>query len=124
MQETNCECLIHHESPQLSVVIQEAASLMSFQKMALLSRHNYETPEPPGLPFDRQVNMDEKRRRPAIIVHSSGSTGLPKPIEVGHARYTIAYAVGSGDSDFMTLPLYVPFPSKTRPILTKIAKIP
>ena len=123
MQETNCECLIHHTSPQLSVVIQDAASLMSLQKMPLLSRHNYETPEP-GFPFHKQVDMEKERTRPAIIVHSSGSTGLPKPIEVEHARYTIAYAVGSGDSDFMTLPLYVPCPSETRPSLTKVAKIP
>ena len=59
----------------------------------------------PTVPFDRQVNTDKERRRPAIIVHSSGSTGLPKPVEVGHARYTIAYAIGDGDRDFMTLPL-------------------
>ena len=105
MQETHCECLIHHESPQLSVVIQEAASLMPVQTMPLLSRHDYGTFDAPTLPFDRQVNTDKERRRPAIIVHSSGSTGLPKPVEVGHARYTIAYAIGDGDRDFMTLPL-------------------
>ena len=78
---------------------------MSLQKMPLLSRHDYDTAEPPGLPFHRQVNIDEERRRPAIIVHSSGSTALPKPVEIGHSRYTIAYAVGLGDSDFITLPL-------------------
>lgn len=105
MQETHCECLIHHVSPQLSVVIQEAASLMPLQSMPLLSRHDYDTPDAPMLPFHRQVNMDEERRRPATIVHSSGSTGLPKPIEVVHARYTIAYAIGPGDRDFITLPL-------------------
>ena len=124
MEETHCECLIHHKSPQLLVVIQEAASLMSLQKMPLISRQDYDTPEQPGLPFHRQFDVDEERKRPAIIVHSSGSTGLPKPVDVGHARYTVAYAVGPGDSDFMTLPLYVPCPSETRCNLTNVAKIP
>ena len=87
------------------MVVQEAASLLPLQTMPFLSRHEYDSPNAPMPPFHRPVNIDEERRRPAIIVHSSGSTGLPKPVEVGHARYTISYAIGTGDRDFMTLPL-------------------
>ena len=105
MQETHCECLVYHESPQLQVVVKEAASLMSLQTLPILSRRDYDTPEDTAPPFERDIDVAEERRRPAIIVHSSGSTGLPKPIEVVHARYTTAYAIGPGDRDFMTLPL-------------------
>ena len=105
MQETHCECLIHHELPPLLAVLKEAVSLMSLQTLPILSRHEYGKPEDPEPPFERDIDAAEERRRPAIIVHSSGSTGLPKPVEVVHARYTMAYAIGAGDRDFMTLPL-------------------
>lgn len=107
MQETHCECLVYHESAQLLAVTNEAASLMSLQTLPILSRHGYDTPEDAAPPFEREVDVAEERRRPATIVHSSGSTGLPKPIEVVHSRYTMAYAIGPGDRDFMTLPLWV-----------------
>lgn len=105
MQETHCECLIHHGSPPFLKVLKEAVSLMSLQTLPILSRDEYDKPADPGPPFERDIDVAEDRRRPAIIVHSSGSTGLPKPIEVVHARYTMAYAIGPGDRDCMTLPL-------------------
>jgi len=105
MQETHCGCLIYHEVPQSLVVVKEAASLMSLQTLPILPRHEYDKLEDHVPPFERDIDMAEERKRPATIVHSSGSTGLPKPIEVEHARYTMAYAIGPGDRDFMTLPL-------------------
>lgn len=105
MQETHCECLIYHESPKLLAVMIEVVSLMSLQTLPILSRHDYDTPKGPAPPFERDIDVAEERRRPATISHSSGSTGLPKPIEVVHERYTMAYAIGPGDRDFVTLPL-------------------
>ncbi|KAF6229077.1 hypothetical protein HO133_007191 [Letharia lupina] len=109
MQETHCECLIYHESPKLLAVMIEVVSLMSLQTLPILSRHDYDTPKGPAPPFERDIDVAEERRRPATISHSSGSTGLPKPIEVVHERYTMAYAIGPGDRDFVTLPLYHSF---------------
>ena len=105
MQETGCNCLIYHELPQLLAVVRQAVSLMSLQTLPILSRNEYDKPEDPAPHFERDIDVAEERRRPATIVHSSGSTGLPKPIEVVHARYTMAYAIGPGDRDLMTLPL-------------------
>ena len=110
MQETYCECLVYQESPQLQAVANEAASLMSLQTLPILFRHDYDTPGDAAPHFERDVDVDEERRRPASIVHSSGSTGLPKPIEVVHSRYTMAYDIGPGNRDFMTLPLWVLLP--------------
>ena len=105
MQETHCECLIYYDLPQLLAVLHEAVSLMSLQTLPMLSHHDYDRPNDSVLPFERDVDVAEERRRPATILHSSGSTGLPKPIQVAHARYTISYAIGPGDRDFVTLPL-------------------
>ena len=110
MQETRCECLIYHDLPQLSVVIKEVVSLTSSQTLPILSRNDFDKPGYPPLPFEREIDVAEEKRRAATIVHSSGSTGLPKPIEVVHARYTVPYAIGPGDRDLLTLPLWVPCP--------------
>lgn len=110
MKETRCECLIYDELPQLSVVIKEVVSLTSSQVLPILSRNDYDKPGNSPLPFERDIDMAEERKRVATIVHSSGSTGLPKSIEVVHARYTIPYAIGPGDRDLVTLPLWVRCP--------------
>ena len=44
--------------------------------------------------------------RIAFIIHSSGSTGLPKPIFQTHKSCLSNYANGSGFRAFLTLPLY------------------
>ena len=121
MQETHCECLIYQESPQLLAVVKEAMSLMSLQTLPILSRHLYDVEGPR---FERDINIVEERKRTAIIVHSSGSTGLPKPIEIVHARFTTEYPIGPGDRDFLTLPLCVPFPSISRIDSTIVSQIP
>ena len=105
MEETHCNCLIYHESPQLAAVVKGAGSLMSLQTLQILSRHGYDKARDLVPSFEREIDVAEERKRPATIVHSSGSTGLPKPIEVVHARYTMDYAIGPGNRDFMTLPL-------------------
>ena len=80
-------------------------SLMSLQTLPILSRHDYDKSEEHSPPFERDIDVAKERRRPATIVHSSGSTGLPKSIEVAYARYTMEYPIGLGDRDFMTFPL-------------------
>lgn len=123
MRGTNCECLVYHDSPQLLAVTTEAASLMSLQTVPILSRYDYDTSEDAAPPFERDVDVAEERKRLAVIVHSSGSTGLPKPIEVVHSRYTMAYDIGPGDRDFMTLPLWVLVSSSTRVVVTYVTKV-
>ena len=105
MRETHCECLVYDDLPQLEAVIKEVVPLTSSQILPILSRNDYDKPGNPPLPFERDIDVAEETKRAATISHSSGSTGLPKPIEVVHARYTIPYAIGPGDRDLVTLPL-------------------
>ena len=93
-------------------------SLTSSQTLPILSRNDYDKPGNPPLSFEREFDVAEERKRAATIVHSSGSTGLPKPIEVAHTRYTVPYAIGPGDRDLVTLPLWVPCPCNTWTRLT------
>ncbi len=60
MEETHCECLIHHELPPLLAVLKEAVSLMSMQKLPILSRHEYGKPEDPEPPFEGDIDVAEE----------------------------------------------------------------
>ena len=59
--------------------------------------------------FLREVDLEKEKKRFAAIVHSSGSTGLPKPIYCMHTRFITPYAIGPGDRELFTVPLSVGF---------------
>ncbi|KAL1616401.1 putative NRPS-like protein biosynthetic cluster [Neofusicoccum ribis] len=61
---------------------------------------------PSGPRFARQTTLVDEERCVAFIVHSSGSTGLPKPIFQTHRACLSNYALGSGMRAFVTLPLF------------------
>ncbi|KLU85459.1 hypothetical protein MAPG_04483 [Magnaporthiopsis poae ATCC 64411] len=62
---------------------------------------------PPTTPrFEKQVEFEDQSSACAIIIHSSGSTGLPKPIPRSHRSCLSLYQVGSGMRAFVTLPLF------------------
>jgi acyl-CoA synthetase (AMP-forming)/AMP-acid ligase II len=65
------------------------------------------------LPFDESNTAMDSEYDPAVessnicwIIHSSGSTGLPKPIYQTHAAALRNYANNFGMRGFITLPLY------------------
>ncbi|KAL8341782.1 hypothetical protein RB601_005363 [Gaeumannomyces tritici] len=64
-----------------------------------------------GLPsttprFEKQTEFEDQSGVCAFIVHSSGSTGLPKPIFQTHRACLSNYQIGSGMRAFVTLPLF------------------
>ncbi|KAL0258502.1 hypothetical protein SLS55_005997 [Diplodia seriata] len=59
-----------------------------------------------GARFARQTELVDEEACVAFIVHSSGSTGLPKPIFQTHRACLSNYALGSGMRAFVTLPLF------------------
>ncbi|KAI1446874.1 L-aminoadipate-semialdehyde dehydrogenase [Annulohypoxylon stygium] len=56
--------------------------------------------------FQRPVQIENEAQKIAFILHSSGSTGLPKPIYQTHRSCLSNYSVGSGMRAFITLPLF------------------
>ncbi|KAL8377138.1 hypothetical protein RB595_008015 [Gaeumannomyces hyphopodioides] len=62
---------------------------------------------PPATPrFEKQIEFEDQSSVCAFIVHSSGSTGLPKPIFQTHRACLSNYQIGSGMRAFVTLPLF------------------
>jgi len=56
--------------------------------------------------FDQDLQPDIEATKSAWIIHSSGSTGLPKPIYQSHSAALNNYASNLGLRGFITLPLY------------------
>jgi acyl-CoA synthetase (AMP-forming)/AMP-acid ligase II len=59
-----------------------------------------------GPAFRKVAGGPAAANRIALIIHSSGSTGLPKPIFQTHRACLSNYSTGSGYRAFLTLPLY------------------
>ena len=106
MKETEAKALIYHESLQLISVVEEVKAVMPVQTLPLLPRSKYDQPGSPQRPFLQEVSdLATDVKKQAIILHSSGSSGLPKSVSVTHARFTMHYGHGSEQRDFLTLPL-------------------
>ena len=106
MKETEAEALVYHESLQIITVVEEVRAVMPVQTLPILPRSEYDRPGSPQLPFLKEVNdLATDVKKQAIILHSSGSSGLPKCVGVSHERFTMHYGRGSGQRDFLTLPL-------------------
>ena len=107
MQETDCHCLVYYASPQLRPVVDQVQLAMDVALLSMMPRSDYDVPTDKLRPFVREFDILEEKKRYAAIVHSSGSTGLPKPIYYQHTKFTQPYQVGVGDRHLFTLPLSV-----------------
>lgn len=57
-------------------------------------------------PFSARLTPEQESRRTCVILHSSGSTGFPKPVFVTHYGMVANAAVSVPKTGFSALPLY------------------
>ncbi|KIK50782.1 hypothetical protein GYMLUDRAFT_51012 [Collybiopsis luxurians FD-317 M1] len=57
-------------------------------------------------PFPAALTPDQEVSRPAIYIHSSGSTGFPKPIRATHYGLIANIAINQNKTGFSTLPVF------------------
>ena len=105
LDETHCQCVLYGKLPHLPGIIAEIGSERLVQSLPILVRSGYDCSgdEKPYSP--REIDRNEERKKVVVIMHSSGSTGLPKAIYTRHNRYTLPALPGPGSKDLMTLPL-------------------
>lgn len=72
----------------------------------MVPKHAYDLSHPSGPYFERAFDGPSESESTAFIIHSSGSTGFPKPIYQSHKSALTNYSSGLGYRAFLTLPLY------------------
>ncbi|KAK0222258.1 hypothetical protein IW262DRAFT_1553304 [Armillaria fumosa] len=56
--------------------------------------------------FPATLTPEQESKRPAIILHSSGSTGFPKPVRITHYGLIANVALNQNKPGFSTLPVF------------------
>lgn len=70
-------------------------------------RAQYGVPRPSNeKPFTREFDREVETNEVALVMHSSGSTGLPKPVFLTHKNVLTHPVQGAGMHNFGALPLY------------------
>ncbi|KAK7060800.1 hypothetical protein VNI00_000533 [Paramarasmius palmivorus] len=57
-------------------------------------------------PFTAPLTPEQEANRPAVILHSSGSTGFPKPVYITHYGLIANMAINQNKPGFSTLPVF------------------
>ena len=104
LQKTNCDYIIG--SPVTSKAIAAIQKEYPVHCLPVTEAHVYDLPAPSGTRYSRRLDGIAASKRTAFIIHSSGSTGLPKPILQTHSSCLANYSVSPGYRAFLTLPLY------------------
>lgn len=105
LDKTGCKVMVYSEAQES--VISEVTSRRTMNTFAILSQAQIDkiTAEDPSTPTF-ELHAASASKRIAFILHSSGSTGLPKPIHQTHSAILSGMGVGYGGRALNTCPLF------------------
>ena len=102
---SDCDTIIHARGPQISSTIEEVQKTYPIHASFILSRNEWDKPKDEPR-FKRDIDVMAENLKSALILHSSGSTGLPKPLRLSHRALMTHPPQGSGLKCFNALPWY------------------
>lgn len=105
LQKTSCRTTVHGQSTSIEANLHGVNDELSITQIKIPMRDDYDKPAAEPL-FKREFDRQEENDKPALILHSSGSTGLPKPVTLNHRAMLTHPPQGSGLHNFNTLPWY------------------
>lgn len=103
LEKTNCHHIIGAQTTQAS--IQAVQTEYPLHEFSIPTKVEYDGAASVTL-FKTQQEDRTASLRTAFIIHSSGSTGLPKPIFQTHSACIANFPNGNGFRAFLTLPLF------------------
>ncbi|KAL8765542.1 MAG: hypothetical protein Q9209_007413 [Squamulea sp. 1 TL-2023] len=106
LQKTNCTTIVHGQLPPIQSALESINQDHPLVAIRIPIRSDYDLIQPTLPYFTREYDREEENSRIALIIHSSGSTGLPKPIFLSHKALLCHPTQGSGLHNFNALPWY------------------
>ncbi|KAI0843104.1 L-aminoadipate-semialdehyde dehydrogenase [Hypoxylon sp. FL0890] len=104
LRDTRCRLIVRPTS-NFAATVDRISEEYEITQFNMADHSTYSKADSTGSRYQRPV-IENEAQKIAFIVHSSGSTGFPKPIYQNHRASLMNYAVGSGMRAFVTLPLY------------------
>lgn len=104
LEETECSLLVY--SSQVESVVDEIKKRRPLNSLHIIPRSEYERDLTPSSMFSTRPVDVALGKKTAYIMHSSGSTGLPKCIYVSHTSCLSNFTNGHPLKALLTVPLY------------------
>lgn len=106
MDETGAIAVIPGRTAQMTSLIAQIQELRRTEIVKLVDRKDFDKPSEEPY-FEREdIDREAERHWIACILHSSGSTGLPKPIGQPHRRVMAFLPRAKGEVEFTTFPWF------------------
>ena len=106
LQKPNSITTVHEHSPQIDSTLHKVNKGWPVKTLRLPTRGDYDRLPSDEAPFVREYDRHEENGRIALIIHSSGSTRLPKPVMLSHKALLAHPTQGSSLHNFNALPWY------------------
>ncbi|KAL6704711.1 hypothetical protein ACN47E_007993 [Coniothyrium glycines] len=102
---TGCDVVL--TTPHFHPLLSKTQAERSVTVLDMLEHNEYYAVVAPA--FDRQYDAEKENLKHAVIIHSSGSTGLPKPIYLTHRSCIATFGLHLDRKALMTQPLFHSF---------------
>lgn len=98
--------LLHGTPPSIASTAKQVAAALGLPAHPLPTRAQYDHPDSPTQTFTPQYDREVHNGVTAVILHSSGSTGAPKPLPLSHRALLANASLTMRLHNLVTLPLY------------------
>ncbi|KAF1970887.1 acetyl-CoA synthetase-like protein [Bimuria novae-zelandiae CBS 107.79] len=105
LEQAECDTIL--TTAQFYDALADVRSQKSIKLLEMLEHHDYYGVDAPV--FHRTYDPEHENPKRAVIIHSSGSTGLPKPIYLTHRSCIATFALNLDRKALMTQPLFHSF---------------
>ncbi|KAI0024929.1 hypothetical protein F4780DRAFT_794068 [Xylariomycetidae sp. FL0641] len=114
LERTGCDTIVHGATVRVASALADIRRARrggqeeeDLKLIPLPPRAAFDKPGAPGAPFVRDIaDKEAEHAQLALIAHSSGSTGLPKPLHLAHRSLLNNLVHGTGCKAFNALPWY------------------
>ncbi|KAI1640226.1 hypothetical protein F4809DRAFT_591978 [Biscogniauxia mediterranea] len=108
LKQTGCDTILHGSTVRIkSTITGIAEAHRNLKLLPVLAREDFDKPDSSPEPFIRDIpDKKAEHAQLALLAHSSGSTGLPKPLALSHRSVISNLFSGTGCKAFNALPWY------------------